>query len=125
MDKERRNQLLKIRDYAEEQFDKLIVYLSSGGLILTIGFVKDVIPIEESSCKYLLLLTWVAFAVSLFTMLFSHRSSLRSMDLELNNEDGKSEFWNNVTKILNWVGMFVFIIGVVLFIIYILPKNPI
>jgi len=120
MDKERKNQLLKIRDYAEEQFDKLLIYLSSGGLILTIGFVENIIKINESTCLSLLIMTWISFTGSLIVMLFSHRSSLRSMDLELKGKEEKSDFWDRITKCLNWVGLILLISGVLSFIIYVL-----
>jgi len=120
LDKDRRKKLLEIRNYSEEQFDKLIIYLSSGGLVLTVGFVNDLIEIDQSNCISLLITTWISFTLSLIINLFSHRTSLRSTDLELKEEDSKSEFWDEVTNFLNWTGLIFFIIGVLSFIIYFL-----
>ena len=33
----------KDRDYSSDLFDKQLVYLSAGALVLTIGFVKDLV----------------------------------------------------------------------------------
>lgn len=120
MDEERKKILTSIRDYSEEQFDQLIVYLSGGGLVLTIGFVNNIIKFETSVAQWLLLTTWICFTISMITILFSHRSSLRSMNLELLGKDKKSDFWDNVTKFLNWFGLLSFILGVILFVIYII-----
>ncbi len=120
MDKERKEILNNIRDYSEEQFDQLIVYLSGGGLVLTIGFIDEVIKFETSTAQWLLLTTWICFTISMITILFSHRSSLRSIDLELKGKDNKSDFWDGVTKFLNWFGLLSFILGVILFVIYVI-----
>ncbi len=120
MNKERKEILNSIRDYSEEQFDQLIVYLSGGGLVLTIGFVDDVIKFETSTAQWLLLSTWICFTISMITILFSHRSSLRSIDLELLGKDKKSDFWDTITKFFNWFGLLSFILGVILFLIYVM-----
>lgn len=120
MNKERKEILNSIRDYSEEQFDQLIVYLSGGGLVLTIGFVDDVIKFETSTAQWLLLSTWICFTISMITILFSHRSSLRSIDLELLGKDKKSDFWDTITKLFNWFGLLSFILGVILFLIYVM-----
>lgn len=98
----------------------MIVYLSGGGLVLTIGFVGDVIKFETSTAQWLLLTTWICFTTSMITILFSHRSSLKSIDLELIGKDKKSDFWDRITKFLNWVGLLSFILGVILFVIYVM-----
>lgn len=120
MDKQRENQLLKIRDYAEEQFDKLLIYLSSGGLLLTIGFIENIIKIDESAYISLLITTWISFTGSLIIMLFSHRTSLRSMNLELSGIEEKSDFWDTITNSLNWIGLTLLVLGILSFIIFVL-----
>ena len=74
--KSRKKNLLEMRDYAQEEFDKLIVYLNSGALILTIGFVKD-------------------------------------------EKETTSDRFDDLTSILNWTSFFSFMIGIILFIIFI------
>lgn len=39
--------LYEIRKYSGEQYDKLIVYLSSGALVLTVGFVEKVVDLSK------------------------------------------------------------------------------
>jgi|SRR5699024_190825 len=120
MDNDRREQLLNIRDYAEEEFDKLVIYLSSGGLVLTVGFVRDIVNVSSSSYSELLIITWIAFTISLITILISHRTSLKSIDLELNDRIQESDSWDIFTGWLNWSGMVAFMLGVISFLIFIL-----
>jgi len=121
-DSERETAINNMRNYAEEQFDKLIVYFNSGALVLTIGFVKDIIVMNEDTNKTLLILSWSAFALSLFLILLSHKTALFSADNETIGEKTRSDLWDNSTKCLNWISFILFFTGVALFIIFI-TKN--
>ena len=62
--KNRQDVIIEMRDYAKEQFDKLIVYLYSGTLKLTIGFVKYIMKITKETDTSLLNLSGSSFIVS-------------------------------------------------------------
>jgi len=108
-----------IKDYSEEQFDKLIVYLNSGALILTMGFVKDIATITKDTDTKLLIYTWSSFVVSLVLILLSHRSSIISMNFEIKKKEKTSDFFDIVTYTLNWASFAIFILGISLFISFI------
>ena len=112
----------KDRNYSSDQFDKQLVYLSAGALVLTIGFVKDLVVITNETSTTLLIISWISFTLSLIAMLLSHRSSVYSMDYELDGKSKKSDDWDLITKFLNWVSTLSLIIGIILFIIFI-SKN--
>jgi hypothetical protein len=122
IDKEWQDKIEKIRDYSEKEFDRLIVYLSSGALILTIGFVKNIISISECTDTTLLKLSWICFAFSLLFMLTSHKVSIHSMNLELKGKEEKSDICDIWTNILNWGSYILLFIGITLFIIFIYNK---
>ena len=115
----RQDIILKMRDYAEEQFDKLIVYLNSGALVLTIGFVKDIIKINEETDKTLLIWSWSAFVLSLLLILLSHKSAIASSNYEIKGKEKTSDCYDVVTTILNWLSFLILITGLILFIIFI------
>ena len=110
------------RDYSSDQFDKQLIYLSAGGLVLTVGFVKDMVDITNETNTTLLIISWSCFALSLIAMLLSHRTSVYTMDYELDNEQKKSDNWDSITKFFNFVSALSLIMGVILFIIFI-SKN--
>jgi hypothetical protein len=58
-EKDWKNRIHEYRKEASSQFNKQLVYLSSGGLILTIGFIKDIVNLSTARCNTLLLLTWL------------------------------------------------------------------
>ena len=109
-------------DYAQEQFDKMVVYLAGGGLTLTVAFVKDIIsfihPSEQN--MVLLKLTWIGFVLALLANLFSHRSSLRSMSLFIKKEEKKSDRWDVITTRLNYSSVFFVISSIILFLTFVL-----
>ena len=117
--KSRKKIVQEIRDYSEEQFDKLIVYLNSGALVLTIGFVKDIVNITKETDTKLLIFSWSSFAISLSLILLSHRSSIIAMNYEIKKKKKTSDCFDIVTYVLNWASFVIFIIGISLFITFI------
>jgi hypothetical protein len=113
------DELLKIRNYAEEQFDQLLVYFSAGGLVLTVGFVKEVVPLDSAICKPCLLGCWIMFACSLILILLSQRYTVKSVDARLINKNDEWAKFENKTKTLNKLSFWSLIFGVAFFIIFI------
>lgn len=115
-DNQYRNQLYEALDYSENQFDKQLTYLSSGALILSIGFVKDIVDINVNTNKTGLIFSWVMFALSLLSNLLSHLSSIYSMRNELKDFNKLSERFDSTTQILNFISVISLIMGIILFI---------
>lgn len=70
--------LKKDEDYAVEKFDTLIVSLSSGGLVFSVGFVKDVIKDFHKVDLLWLKVCWIFFTLSLICSLISHVTGYHS-----------------------------------------------
>ena len=109
----------KIRDYAEEQYDRLIVYLNSGALIITVGFVKDIVKITSDTETNLLKTSWVFFTASLLFILVSHRTAIIAMDYELKEKEKVSRRWDKVTRVFNWTSLLFLIVGIICFLIFV------
>ena len=114
-DKEYLTILYKTRRYAGEQYDKLIVYLSSGALTLSVGFIEKIVDLSKIKDLTLLYLSWGLFSASLISILISHRTSLLSIDLEIKEKEEMSDWWNIVTGILNWISMGALVAGIIIF----------
>jgi hypothetical protein len=115
------DRIYKIREYSSGEFDRLIVYISSGGLVLTISF-KDVLNILESSHKFFILSAWIFFVAALLAILISHKTSIISMDLELDDESEKSDRMDKKTGLFNWFATISLFLGIISFLIYLI-KN--
>lgn len=120
MEADEKDKLYKIRSYSEQTFDKLLVYLAGGGLILTIGFVKEVVNLSSAKTIYFLFLTWISFTISLTFNLISHKTSTTSVDSYLKNEYDKGDKWNKFTHYINFASIIVLFLGILLFIIFVI-----
>jgi hypothetical protein len=91
----------KAMDYSIERFDILIISLSTSGLILSIGFVKDIIKDFSKVNPILLKTTWLLFACSLIMNLvsqvtgyYAHKFDLKVTKDILRTEKGKESIIN-------------------------------
>lgn len=113
------NLLHKIRIYSEESFDKQIVYLAGGGLVLTVGFVKEVVSdLTNSSLLWMLYSSWVLFAMTLVINLVSHKFSTKSVDYFLESKFDKGTKWNRIATLCNTLSVVLLFCAIISFIIF-------
>ena len=77
------DQLYRGYSYSNEQFDKAILFVSSGALALSISFIEKIVPISTSHCKTLLLLSWVFEAITIILFTINHYLSMLSFNHEI------------------------------------------
>ena len=77
------DQLYKGYSYSNEQFDKAILFVSSGALVLSISFIEKIVPLSTSHCKTLLLLSWVFEAITIILFTINHYLSMLSFNHEI------------------------------------------
>jgi hypothetical protein len=111
------------RKSAGEEYDKLIVYLAGGGLVLTVGFVKDLTKAAETQHVGWLLGCWICFAAALISNLASHAfSRLAADDFLTNNPKWKKKDW--WVNIFNWTALTLVGAGVVFFLVFVFQNFP-
>jgi len=106
-----------LRQYSIKEIDRLLVYLPSGALVFSMGFVKDIIDLHKASNICFLKIAWVCFTLSLLVILLSHFFSYYLMKF-YQDEDYKKvitlkkfPMCSNITSfILLFLGMAFFII---------------
>jgi hypothetical protein len=72
---ELKEELFKRQLSNSDNFDKAILTYSSAGLALSLGFLKDFIPVTRADASWLLYLSWALFLVAVVITLFSFISS--------------------------------------------------
>lgn len=77
------NSTKEIVAYSIKRFDTLIISLSTGGLVLSVGFVKDLIDDFEKTNLCLLKLSWLLFALAIISNLLSQVTSYFSNKIEI------------------------------------------
>lgn len=124
--------------YSLDRFDILIITISSGGLVLSLNFLKEILSSGSYYCSTLIFLSWIAFASAIIINLFSQVSGYFANKIELKitkniirKEKKKPEIINqskfekkktcldNLTQIFNGLSLLALILGIILLIIFI------
>ena len=66
-----RDELLAKQMSNSETYDRSMLSLSSAFLALSITFIKDIVPVKESLCTWLLYLSWGLFALTIIVVFLS------------------------------------------------------
>jgi hypothetical protein len=120
--------LIDLEREASTAFDKAIITLSSGSILFSVILVSDIFGAKYVLNLGYLILSWVAFSLSIITILVSFQTSIysykRQIDILENEYFGKRENLKNInrtiTASLNIISISTFLIGLVLFGIFIL-----
>ena len=106
-----------------ENLDKAILSLSSGGLGLSLVFIKNVIELSKANYVWVLHLSWLMFVLAITSTLLSYLFGQRALDrqrelnekyfLEGDEDAGRQKsFASRVTLFLSYVSVFTYIAAV-------------
>lgn len=101
---------------SEDDFEKNLVYLSAGSLVLSIGFIEKIVPISKANCIGFLIISWFLIALALLLNLASHLISANhstkaredldnKIDIKLRYEKVKNR--NRKIRFINWTSYFI------------------
>jgi hypothetical protein len=114
-----------------DSFDKSMLTLSSGALGVSLAVIKDIVPLGQATCIFLLLLSWVAFAscivITVVSFLFSiaaqkqHRDLLDRMYTQKDPNLAKTApaGWNKAVWVCTRIALILFLVGLVCTMIFI------
>jgi hypothetical protein len=134
MDEQERVELLKSREIVSQMgaeqvvnFDKALLTLTTGGLGLSVLFLTEFFDDRSIAEVIFLYFSWTAWTLSLvFNMisyLTSWKDSERAVEIIDNRMEEKSanevNTWRIVTIWLNWSSFAGFVLGAVLFLIFV------
>lgn len=100
-------ELYKVLNYSNEQFDKNVLFIASGALGVSFAFVDKLIPdMEKAIVKNSLINAWYCFAAVIFISLVSHFIASLSIrwsiaNYEKKNWTKKMGYWNWLIRSLN------------------------
>jgi len=108
-----RERLLASRQANYENLDKAILSLSSGALVLSMAFFKDVVPIELAIRMNFLFGSWILLGLTIGVNLISFWVSQKAHDLRLDEIDGpkRENAYSVWTERLNRVGIIFFLVA--------------
>ncbi len=128
-----RSHLLAARQSNFESLDRAILTLSSGGLGLSLAFIKDVVAISHLTSLTMVIFSWALFGISILSTLCSFLVSQSAIDRQIQHAEeyyieGKDDSFNKrnvlttITEILNKFSALCFMLAVA-FTIYFVSVN--
>jgi hypothetical protein len=127
-DKDYRSSLEHAISGSEDDFEKNLVYLSAGSLVLSIGFIERIVPMDNTKCIGFLIVSWCLIALTLLLNLASYLISADNgtearEDLDnhvLNDKERyeKVKSRNKTIRRINWTSYSLFSFGIISMIIY-------
>ena len=118
---EYRNAVTENKSKSQDDFEKYINILASGGLVLSLTFFEKIVPLEKAICKPFVITGMFLMVLTLLSNLYSHYKSILDSDStikEIDNEKFETIFRNiegrnKVINRLNRVSIWSLIIGIV------------
>lgn len=99
--KEYRLSLLEEKGKSDDDFEKYITFIASGGLGLTLTFINNISPLKESICIWIVILGWFSLATTLFVNLLSHYISSANNTKAVQDIDDNLSYEEIVSNIDN------------------------
>jgi hypothetical protein len=125
-----RNSVYETKSKSQDDFEKYINIIASGGLALTIAFFDKIVDINNAICKVLIITGWIMLIITLLSNLISHflsiKFSQKTID-EINKKEYDKVFENVGTRnkylnYLNITSITTLILGITLIITFV-TKN--
>ena len=107
-----------------ENFDKAVLAYSSAGLALSLGFLKDIVPLAKASYKCLLFTSWALFVLAVIVTIISFLVSQKGLSKQLKlsvdyylgcEEDAptKGNGWATATEVMPFVAGISFVVAII------------
>lgn len=113
--------------YGNEQFDKNVLFIASGALGISFGFIEKVVPnLANANCTNFLINSWYCFAGVIFLSLVAHFISVLANRWAIINDDAEadrynktSRQWNYTIRLFNILMIAGLLLGILLLIIFV------
>lgn len=86
---EYRNSVSENKNKSQDDFEKYINLLASGGIVLSITFLEKIVTVDKIVCSLLYILGLLLLVVTLLSNLYSHYKSIQDSDLIIKEIDEK------------------------------------
>lgn len=90
--------------YSNEQFDKTIVFITSGAFGISFAFIEKIVKLKEATHKIILIDAWYIFAIVIFISLVCHFLSSQANSWAVKNHKLSDENYNKgISKWNRWI----------------------
>ena len=116
-----RNAVSENKSKSQDDFEKYINLLASGGIVLSLTFLEKIITVDKTTFKVFYIIGLILLVATLLSNLYSHYKSIKDSDLTILEIDEKKyddifkniEKRNKIINRLNRTSIWSLIIGVI------------
>jgi len=118
----------RIKEKGEDDYEKNIIYIAAGTLILSLTFLEKVVNLKESNAVWYLIWSWVFLSITLLSNLVSHQlSSLYTERCRIlyaecgedrSHPEKKLKTYVKRISVLNWSATATLFLGIALLVIF-------
>lgn len=101
------------RQKSSDLFERQLVYISGGAIAICLGLLQAEHSIISEQNRLPFQFALGSFIATLLLNLVSHKTSIKSLDLELDSKVKESEKWDKATDILNYLSMATIVVGLI------------
>ncbi|OXA80804.1 hypothetical protein SAMN05444397_103292 [Flavobacterium aquidurense] len=124
---EYRNSVLDNKSKSQDDFEKYINILASGGLVLSLTFFEKIVPLTQAIFKPFVIIGMFLMVITLLSNLYSHYKSIIDSDSTIKeiDEEKYNDIFRNIDKRnrkinrLNQVSIWALIFGIMCLIIFV------
>lgn len=123
-----RNSVYETKSKSQDDFEKYINVIASGGIALTIAFFDKIVKIETAGYIWIIIMGWILLVITLLSNLISHYLTIQYAVKTINEINDKlyDSIFNNVkirnkrTTILNIISIIALFTGIASIITFII-----
>lgn len=115
---------------SSENFDKAVLTFSSAGLALSVGFLKDFVPIQSAAAPWTLYWSWALFTAATCATIISFLVSSQALEAQKGrayayymqaDDDAlrSGNLWDRGTRVLNYTSAASFLLAMILSVVFI------
>ncbi|MGV7105800.1 hypothetical protein [Flavobacterium sp. U410] len=117
-----RNSIIENKNKSQDDFEKYINILASGGIIISLTFLEKIVTITQISFLWFYIIGLLLFVITLLSNLYSHYKSINDSDEIIKEIDEKKydDIFKNIEKrnkpinTLNKISIWSLILGTIL-----------
>lgn len=118
--------LIESKRYSTTQFDKNVLLLASGALVISVGFLDKTIPLDIAIVLWILFVGWILLVLTILSSLLSHFLSMKAVNKMIGAiQDETDEDLNDLHKrlnkpvsTLNWISIILLILGILAIVVF-------
>ena len=120
--------LEKVKENSEKDYEKNLIYITAGTLVLSITFVEKVTPLPEAIEVWMIITSWALLSASIGLNLISHWLSIRQAEtlnklvIDKDIEESEINKWidkkNKPINFLNGLTLLTVLFGIIFLVLY-------